>query len=333
MFAASGARADARPERSRVDSVPRLSCDVQSSWRAARPSRRRRSRSRGAPPRSRRSRAARPSADRPRSAASPAAAGIGALEIPAGETTVARAGPPSLLITADSLGSARSSPSAAALTASVGGKARAAGRCAERDEAAAGEDHTPVGGDVDGHVRAEDLQAFHALVEVDVSDAVVRAAVLARDGEVGDVGARDAEVVGVLVEVAERDVERVAAAVAPPTPDIEPGTNASAMSAATRTSLRRGDVAGIAVSPSLVPSGSARARRNCRRPPGRCHIRRGSTTRSRPRLAGRVRRVGRVANAVAGLGEADRLVGDQADAERRDERRAWRAPATRRPRG
>ena len=94
------------------------------------------------------------------------------------------------------------------------GKARAAGWCAERDEAAAGEDHTPVGSDVDGHVRAEDLQAFHALVEVDVSDAAVRAAVLARDGDVGDVGARDAELVGVLVEVAERDVERLGGACA-----------------------------------------------------------------------------------------------------------------------
>ena len=89
------------------------------------------------------------------------------------------------------------------------GKARAAGRCAERDEAAAGEDHAPVGGDVDGYVRAEDLEAVHALVQVDVRDAVVRAAVLARDGDVGDVGARDAELVGVLVEVAERDVERI----------------------------------------------------------------------------------------------------------------------------
>ena len=52
----------------------------------------------------------------------PRRTGIGAAEIPAGDTTVARAGPPSLLITCGFAGSSRSSPSAAALTASVGGR-------------------------------------------------------------------------------------------------------------------------------------------------------------------------------------------------------------------
>ncbi len=76
-------------------------------------------------------------------------------------------------------------------------------------EARPDEDDPAVGGHADGHVSFEDLEIPVPLVEVDVGDAVVAAPVGARDGEVGHVGASDAELRCVLLDVADRQRDSV----------------------------------------------------------------------------------------------------------------------------
>ena len=136
---------------------------------------------------------------------------IGFSEIPPAETTVARDGPLAWLITCRSVGVPSCSAAAAASTASVGSTRDGAGGRVRQpaDEAPAGEDDAPVGRDADGHMPAEDLAILEALVQIDVGDAAGGAPVPAGDGEVGDVGACDAERSGLLVEIALRDLARI----------------------------------------------------------------------------------------------------------------------------
>ena len=77
------------------------------------------------------------------------------------------------------------------------------------DEAPGGEDDLAVAADVDRDVASEDLEAPEALVQVHVCHAARRAPVAARDGEVGDVGARYAEIGRICRDVVERDRQRI----------------------------------------------------------------------------------------------------------------------------
>ena len=76
-------------------------------------------------------------------------------------------------------------------------------------KAAAREDHAAVRGDVHRRVGAEHLEPAVALVDADVRDAVVRAAVTAHHRQLGHVGARRAEFARVVADVFERDVARI----------------------------------------------------------------------------------------------------------------------------
>ena len=84
------------------------------------------------------------------------------------------------------------------------GRAQTAHECAGR------EDDPPVGRDVDGRVGIEDLEALEPLVQIHVGNAAVAALHDARCVEVGQVGARDAEVGRMRVDVGERGIERIA---------------------------------------------------------------------------------------------------------------------------
>ena len=86
-----------------------------------------------------------------------------------------------------------------------------AGRCGAqlRDEATSRKDDAAVEGDIHGHVSPEHLEALVVLVEVDVCDSVVGAAIPARHDQVLDICACDAELRRVLVDVRQSDVECV----------------------------------------------------------------------------------------------------------------------------
>ena len=118
-----------------------------------------------------------------------------------GAWSAARAGPP---------GASRSSPSAAASTASTASSCALDGAArGQAHEVAAGEDRRGCRvRDVDRRVALEDLQVLVDLPDVDVRDAVVRAAVLVRHGEVGDVRGRHAELAGVVDGVLQRHLTR-----------------------------------------------------------------------------------------------------------------------------
>ena len=89
----------------------------------------------------------------------------------------------------------------------VGGARRCAAQF--RDEATSRKDDTAVEGDIHGHVSPEHLEALVVLVEVDVGDSVVGAAIPARHDQVLDICACDAELRRVLVDVRQSDVECV----------------------------------------------------------------------------------------------------------------------------